>query len=168
MEHTIPTTTPNAIPGLSWSTHLSVGNARMDETHAEFVDQLNALLATPPEQQLPLYRAFLDHTVEHFAQEERWMLASGFAHDNCHAEHHATILETMRAVIPHFENDEPAIITRLAEALVEWFPQHTASMDAGLALHLKEVGFDTATEALADPSLIRPASMSGCGSVSCS
>jgi hemerythrin-like metal-binding protein len=153
---------------LTWSDQLAVGDARMDHTHAEFVDQLNQLLATPPAQQLPLYRAFLAHTVEHFAQEERWMLATGFAADNCHASHHATILETMNAVIPHFEADDPDIITRLAEALAEWFPQHAASMDAGLAQHLQQVGFDTTTETGADPAVIRPASMSGCGSVSCS
>ncbi len=163
-----PTLAAPAATGLTWSEQLAVGDARMDETHAEFVVQLNTLLATPVEQQLPVYRAFLDHTVEHFAQEERWMLATGFSADNCHASHHATILETMRAVIPHFENDDPQIITRLAEALVEWFPQHATSMDAGLALHLKSVGFDSVTETLADPSVIRPASMSGCGSVSCS
>jgi hemerythrin-like metal-binding protein len=139
----------------------------MDETHAEFLDQLNALLGTPPEQQLPMYRALVDHTVGHFAQEERWMLATGFAPDNCHATHHASILETMRAVIPHFENGDPQIINRLAEALVEWFPQHAASMDAGLALHLKEAGFDTTSETLADPATVRPATLSGCGSVSC-
>ena len=162
------TLTAPASASLAWSEQLAVGDARMDETHAEFVDQLNTLLATPVDQQLPLYRAFVDHTVEHFAQEERWMLATGFAPDNCHASHHATILETMRAVIPHFENDDPEIITRLAEALAEWFPQHAASMDAGLAQHLREVGFDTTTETLADPSVIRHASMSGCGSVSCS
>ena len=65
----------------------------------------------------------------------------------------------------------PAVKTfdqRLAEALVEWFPQHAASMDAGLALHLKDVGFDSVTETLADPERVRPASMSGCGSVTCS
>lgn len=148
MQAVAPTPTAPTAVGLSWTAQLTVGNARMDETHAEFVDQLNALLATPVEQQLPLYRAFLEHTVAHFAQEERWMLATGFAPGNCHAEHHATILETMRAVIPHFEHDDPEIITRLAEALVDWFPQHTASMDAGLALHLKAVGFDSTTETL--------------------
>jgi hemerythrin-like metal-binding protein len=166
MEKATPTTAQNATASLTWSTRFSVGDARMDETHAEFVDQLNALLATPPEQQLPLYRAFLDHTVEHFAQEERWMLATGFAPNNCHAAHHTTILETMRAVIPHFETDDPQIINRLAEALVEWFPQHATSMDAGLALHLQSVGFDSATETTADLAAIRPFSMSGCGSVS--
>lgn len=157
-----------SITGLNWTPQLHTGDARMDHTHEEFVVQLNQLLATPQDQQLPLYRAFLDHTVEHFAQEERWMLATGFSEDNCHASHHATILETMRAVIPHYEGEDPEIITRLAEALVEWFPQHAASMDAGLAMHLKEVGFDSQTETLADPSKVTPATMSGCGSVSCS
>ena len=165
-----PASAPDAAiqPGLTWVPALETGDARMDDTHAEFVTQLNQLLLTPQDQQLPLYREFLEHTVDHFAQEERWMLATGFSPDNCHASHHATILETMRAVIPHYENDDPAIITRLAEALVEWFPQHAASMDAGLAQHLKEVGFDSRTETLADPDKVRPASMSGCGSVSCS
>lgn len=163
MEATANPTTP-----LEWSPALCVGDDRMDETHAEFVDQLNQLLATPTDQQLPLYQAFLAHTVEHFAQEERWMLATGFAPDNCHASHHATILETMRAVETHFEQGDTEIITRLAEALAEWFPQHAASMDAGLALHLQSVGFNTQTETLVDPSVVRPASMSGCGSVSCS
>jgi hemerythrin len=157
-----------ASSGLQWSPGLHTGDARMDHTHEEFVTQLNQLLATPQDQQLPLYREFLAHTVEHFAQEERWMLATGFSEDNCHASHHATMLETMRAVIPHFEGEDPEIITRLAEALVEWFPQHAASMDAGLAMHLKEVGFDSQTETLADPSTVRPASMSGCGSVTSS
>ena len=166
MDTATPTPTPTS--GLNWTPQLHTGDARMDDTHEEFVTMLNQLLATPQDQQLALYREFLEHTVNHFAQEERWMLATGFSADNCHASHHETILDTMRAVIPHFENEDPEIITRLAEALVEWFPQHAASMDAGLALHLKEVGFDSRTETVADPSKVRPASMSGCGSVSCS
>lgn len=167
MENTATTNAPtNAV--LSWSSTLSVGDERMDDTHEEFVDMLNQLLATPQDQQLPLYLQFVEHTVEHFAQEERWMLATGFSADNCHASHHATILETMRAVVEHYQNEDKAIISRLAEALAEWFPQHAASMDAGLALHLKEVGFDSRTETLADPDKVRPASMSGCGSVTCS
>ncbi|TNF54585.1 MAG: hypothetical protein EP308_07535 [Burkholderiales bacterium] len=169
MENSASTDGAVASPqGLDWTDSLNTGDARMDDTHHEFVTLLNELLQTPPERQLPLYRAFIDHTVDHFAQEERWMVATGFAADNCHASHHATILETMRAVVEHFEQGDTDIINRLAEALAEWFPQHAASMDAGLALHLKDVGFDTRTETLADPAKVRPASMSGCGSVTCS
>ena len=154
--------------GLSWSTALYTGDERMDHTHEEFVTMLNALLKTPQSEQLNLYREFLNHTVEHFAQEDRWMLATGFSEDNCHAGQHATILETMRAVETHYVQGDPEIISRLAEALVEWFPQHAASMDAGLAQHLKSVNFDSETETLADPSIIKNVTMSGCGSVSCS
>lgn len=161
------TATP-APQGLAWSERLLTGDGRMDDTHEEFVQMLNELLALPESEQLPLYLKFIDHTVEHFAQEERWMVATGFAPDNCHASHHATILETMRAVVDHYQKGDTDIINRLAEALVEWFPQHAASMDAGLALHMQSVGFDSRTETLADPSRVRPATMSGCGSVTCS
>ncbi len=168
MNTTATPETVTAATGLTWNEGLQTGDARMDDTHEEFVDMLNQLLATPTDQQLPLYLQFVEHTKEHFAQEERWMVATGFAPDNCHASHHATIMETLHAVVEHYEKDDQDIITRLAEALVEWFPQHAATMDAGLALHMKAVGFDSRTETLADPSRVRPATMSGCGSVSCS
>lgn len=164
------TATPDtrSTTALHWTASLETGDARLDETHEEFVEMLNQLLATPPSEQLPLYRRFVEHTEAHFAQEERWMVATGFEPDNCHASHHATILETLHAVVSHYETDDQDIITRLAEALVEWFPQHAATMDAGLALHMKAVGFDSRTETLANPANVRPATMSGCGSVSCS
>ncbi|MEK7345333.1 MAG: hemerythrin domain-containing protein [Pseudomonadota bacterium] len=166
--HTSDTPATQATQAMAWTPSLNTGDARMDETHQEFVDMINQILATPEEAQLPIYKAFLNHTVEHFAQEERWMLATGFSADNCHAEHHATILETMRVVEAHYLDTDKQIITRLAEALAEWFPGHAASMDAGLAAHLKSVGFDSVTETLADPSVIQNVTMSGCGSVSCS
>ena len=157
-----------AVAPLAWSSDLHTGDERMDETHAEFVEQINELLATPADRQLPLYRAFLAHTMAHFEQEDRWMLATGFSAENCHALQHASILETMRAVEEHHLKGDTEIITRLAQALAEWFPQHAASMDAGLALHLRNVGFDSRSETLANPDAIGPATMSGCGSVSCS
>ena len=159
---------PAAPTLMPWTDSLHTGDARMDETHQEFVDMINQILATPEDQQLPVYKAFLNHTVEHFAQEERWMLATGFSADNCHAEHHATILETMRVVEAHSLDSDTTIITRMAEALAEWFPGHANSMDAGLAAHLKSVGFNSESETLADPSAIQTVTMSGCGSVSCS
>lgn len=152
---------------LCWGDELATGDARMDATHAEFVDLLNAIGALPHDQQLQPYRALYRHTQDHFAQEERWMVATGFAADNCHASHHATILETMRAVEEHYLKGDGEIIQRMMEAMAEWFPGHAASMDRGLALHLAEIGFDSSSETLADPSRIKDVVMSGCGSVSC-
>lgn len=156
------------IPDLVWSDSLQTGDARMDDTHVEFVDLLARLRASPVDEQLALYRELRAHTEAHFAQEERWMLATGFAADNCHAGQHRSILDTMQAVEEHFLKGDQAIIGRMADALAEWFPVHAQTMDAGLAQHLKAVRFDSRTETLDDPSLVRPATMSGCGSVSCS
>jgi len=149
-----------------WSEDLLTGDQRMDHTHQEFADQLNALLATPADQQLPLYHAFLAHTVAHFEQEDRWMQATGFTASNCHTDQHAMVLETMRAVVSHYQKGETDIINRMGEALGEWFAQHAVSMDAGLAQHLQSVGFDSATETLADPQAVVNVSVSGCGSIS--
>ena len=74
----------------------------------------------------------------------------------------------MNAVLEHSEKGAADIITRMALALVDWVPQHAASMDAGVAQHLQSVAFDTETETRADPSVIRSMTMSGCGSISCS
>ena len=156
------------IPDLNWSAELATGDSRMDETHVEFVDLVARLRALPHAQQLPVFRELVKHTIEHFEQEERWMVATGFSADNCHASQHQQILETMRLVEQHFEQGDEDIIDRMGAALAEWFPMHAQSMDAGLAQHMRSVRFDSVTETLADPSLVRPATMSGCGSVSCS
>jgi hemerythrin-like metal-binding protein len=156
------------VPDLHWSDELHTGDARMDETHEEFVRMLADLRALPAEAQLPLYRELTAHTEAHFAQEDRWMLATGFTADNCHSLQHKSILDTMRAVETHYLQGDLDIISRMADALAEWFPMHARSMDAGLAQHMRSLGFDTRTETLPDPSRVRPASMSGCGSITCS
>ena len=156
------------VPDLHWSSQLETGDARMDQTHVEFVELLARLRATPHEQQLPLFKELTAHTIEHFEQEDRWMVATGFTADNCHTEQHNSILETMQAVEEHYLKGDTEIISRMADALAEWFPSHAATMDAGLAQHLQSLGFDTHNETLPDPSKVRPATMSGCGSVSCS
>lgn len=156
------------VPDLLWDAELQTGDARMDGTHEEFVAQLAHLRALPHAAQLEPYRELLRHTVEHFAQEERWMVATGFTAENCHAGQHRGILDTMRAVETHYLQGDTDIIARMADALAEWFPAHAQSMDAGLAQHLQSLDFDSTTETLPDPARVRPATMSGCGSVSCS
>lgn len=155
--------------GLAWNASLQTQDQKMDQTHHEFIDMINDLLTLPSDQRLDAYRQLIDHTQMHFAQEERWMLALGFAQDNCHATHHAQIIETLLLVEKEYVNGQHHFLDQLIEALVEWFPSHAATMDAGLAQYMKKMGFNSQTETLSDPSIKIPAaSMSGCGSVSCS
>jgi hemerythrin len=131
---------------LAWSDELVLGDPRTDVTHQEFIDLLNATSGSDAAQQLPKYQALLAHTVEHFAQEERWMQACGVQPDFCHFSQHASVLEVMKEVERRALAGDTDLIAKMLEALVEWFPMHASSMDAGLVTFLKEKEFDTASE----------------------
>ena len=56
---------------LEWSKGLELGVEKMDATHREFVDLLNALAVVPDGEFLTLLDEFIAHSVEHFEQEKR-------------------------------------------------------------------------------------------------
>lgn len=148
---------------LEWTAELALGDARTDTTHEEFVELVNATAAAGPETRLATYQELLRHTVEHFAQEERWMTACGIPSDFCHFGAHNSVLEVMREVERRALQGETAYIDSMLEALVEWFPQHAHSMDAGLVGYLAEKGFDTSTETFRDGATVNAAAVPSCG-----
>jgi len=162
---------------LTWTDELALQHPQMDATHEEFVDLLaaaEAALAGPEDALLAAFDALVEHTVGHFGQEDRWMAASGFAPENCHAFQHQAVLGVMqecarRARGENTENGQPDFEPlRLAVGeLAIWFPQHAQQMDAALAQHLDSVGFDPATGQCARP-LETADAISGCGGSSCS
>lgn len=155
---------------LTWTEDLRLNHLQMDRTHEEFVELLAqaraALEAGDNLQALADFERLIEHTVEHFAQEDRWMLATGFAPENCHTRQHATVLTLMREVLRLAREEarwEPLGI--LVRELALWFPQHAQMMDAGLAQHMAEVGFDAATGRI-DGALPEEA-ITRCGSAGC-
>ena len=158
---------------LTWTESLALQHTQMDATHQEFVGLLaatDAALAGPDAPLLLHFQALVDHTVEHFAQEERWMQATGFAPENCHAAQHQAVLGVMQeCALRAAATDEPDF-EPLRVAVVElgsWFPQHAQFMDAALALHLQAVGFDPATGACSLAQPAEAAARTGCGSQAC-
>lgn len=152
---------------LSWSEDLQLNNSEMDSTHREFVDLLNAVLQADDAHVLPQWEALVDHTQDHFDREDHWMLATGFTADNCHASQHKIILKIMREGTVRGRMDELHVPRQMARELTVWFPQHAQAMDAALAMHLREVGFDTSTGAIAHPQALPMQSIEGCGGSTC-
>ena len=156
---------------LTWSETLALDHPQMDRTHEEFVDLLATAAAALPGPDAPLLQAFdalIAHTVEHFAQEERWMAATGFAPENCHAFQHQAVLGVMSECAKRAREGADFEPLRLAvDELAIWFPQHAQMMDAALAQHLASVGFDPATGQCATPPQQAEA-LTGCGGQSCS
>lgn len=157
------------MPTLIWSDALALQQPQMDVTHQEFVDLLaaaEAALDDAPATLLQRFQELLDHTVEHFAQEDRWMASTGFSTENCHTFQHAAVLQVMRNVVAlaQVEGDFGPLKQAVAE-LAQWFPTHASTMDAGLAFHMEQVGFDPATGLAREP--VAEGTMTGCGSTTC-
>lgn len=129
-------------PFLPWSAELALGNGVMDDTHREFVELLNRVGAAPEQELLARLDEFIAHTEAHFGQEEAWMEAMQFPPLACHRTEHEGVLEVMREVRKRVAAGESRYGPVLAKAIAEWFPLHAQSMDAVLALTIKQTGFE--------------------------
>jgi hemerythrin-like metal-binding protein len=159
------------MPTLTWKDSFELAQPRMDDTHREFVDALAALEASigaTAAASAPALDALAAHTEAHFAQEERWMAALGFEAENCHALQHASVLQLLREVQRRqAESHDAEMLTRLVEALADWFPAHALMMDAALAETMAQAGYDPETGRMARARPAEAAPITGCGSASC-
>lgn len=156
------------MPTLQWSETLALGLAEMDTTHHEFVDLLAQVVNAPDDTLMPLWRELVSHTDEHFGREDSWMQSTGFSSSNCHSSQHHVVLQVMREGDKRGSAGELAVVRQMADELGTWFPMHAQAMDAALALHLRNVGFDPVTSQVALPQALPTGVIQGCGGSSCS
>lgn len=154
---------------LQWSEALALDLPPMDDTHREFVDLLAAVEAADNATLVATWQALVEHTEQHFGQEDAWMASTGFAAGNCHAMQHKVVLQVMRdGAARAADKGELHVVRAMAAELALWFPQHAQSMDAALALHLRRVGFDATTGVVHAPDALPDGLLHGCGGASCS
>ena len=131
---------------LDWTPELALGDARIDETHREFVDMLNVVGDAPDETMLAAIDALIAHTEEHFGQEQRWMAATDFPPTHCHLDEHEGVLNAIRETRVYVVEGKFKVGKVLAQELGSWFRSHAATMDTMLTQWLKERNFDTSRE----------------------
>ena len=152
---------------LEWSDALNLDLPLMDETHREFVDLLAAVDRAEDVQLLSAWTTLVDHTEQHFGQEDAWMESTRFASGNCHSMQHKVVLQVMREGLVRAQQGDVKVLRMMASELALWFPQHAQSMDAALALHLRRVGFDAATGVVHAPHALPGDLIHGCGGATC-
>ena len=161
------TATRNA--NIEWGAALELELAFMDDTHQEFIDLLVKTQTAADADLLDCFDAMVQHTVEHFGAEDRWMRDTQFSSSNCHTLQHNVVLQVMREGLRRGreDNDLP-LVRELAREIGIWFPQHAQSMDAALALHLRRVGYDAETGVVHQPDALPEGEIHGCGGATCS
>lgn len=153
------------MPALDWSDQLLLELPAMDDTHREFVGLLAQVEEATDSALLNCWSALIDHTIIHFGQEDAWMQETGFAANNCHSTQHRIVLQVMQEGM---RRADVAMVRQLAAELAIWFPQHAQSMDASLALHLRNAGFDPQSGVLTRPAALPRTLIEGCGGATCS
>ena len=122
---------------LDRSDAISLGLPFMDRARAHFA-RLMARVDEAGSAALPAaWRDLLACAAEHFAREDIWMRASGFALRKDHAAQHRVVLEVMREGAVHAAEGRLTQVREMARQLKDWYETHVRTMDAPLARHLR-------------------------------
>ena len=150
-----PTTTLDEQPTLTWSDDLVMNMDKMDQTHREFVDLLAATELAPEDKLIASFIELIAHTDEHFSGENQWMQDVSFGPGGCHTDEHDMILKVMREALRRGQEEgNLQMVRQLTGELAVWFDGHAKSMDAVLAMFLKEVEYDPVTRIVHKPQVL--------------
>ena len=117
----------------------ALGMAEMDSVHREFIAQVAALIAAGNDEFPALFQALIDHTRAHFTKEGQLMRSSKYRGLPEHeSEHHRVLGELLQLNRSLKRGRLTLVRAYVREGLPEWFDTHLATMDAALAMHLKQ------------------------------
>ena len=136
---------------LIWSDALSLDMPVMDEGRRQLVELLSLAHEANDVSVLDRWRDLIAHTQRVFERENRWMDATGSSSCHIHSTQHKVVLQVMNEGLKSGETGELGPIRLMADELGQWFANHSQSMDAALALHLRRVGYEPATGVLSMP-----------------
>ena len=116
-----------------------LGVEQMDETHSSFVTLVNRLDEAGKSEFVELFSQLVNHTKEHFAQEERWMETSDFPATREHRDDHQRVLGELERFAQRVASGSVTMgRAYVTQQLPHWFDLHAKTMDSALAAHLKD------------------------------
>lgn len=123
----------------------------MNEVHFEDADLINRLYETivaceqnsnakNHEDLAEVFQTWYNHTVEHFANEEKQMQEKRFPPFPIHKSEHDQSLEQMQQVWQHWQKEQDIVFLKkyLENYVSHWLMQHIQTMDTMTALYLKQ------------------------------
>lgn len=129
---------------IEWDeTRFGLGLDFMDDTHKAFIAQVNRLAEASNAAFTELFDQLIEHTEEHFQQEEQLMQETAFPANAEHRDEHQRILGELRQFKKRVDKGLVSFGRNyVTQRLPEWFRLHAASMDSALAAHAKNTATD--------------------------
>lgn len=125
---------------LQWKPAYSLGIASVDLEHREMIELINLCYERMgSDADAEAIEQFLGEIYTnisaHFALEEREMRASAYPEYEAHKDDHEDLLDEIRDLMDHFDEDPQSGVAVLQEKLADWFGRHFSSFDARLHEH---------------------------------
>lgn len=115
-----------------------LGIDALDITHQEFVDRVNFLETASNDNFVDGFPALVEHTKQHFDNEQALMQESGFAALNEHVDEHRRVLGDLDRLARQVARGRLQMARAyIREGLPDWFRLHATTIDSALAAHLK-------------------------------
>lgn len=116
---------------------LSLGDQAMDSTHREFVSLAESAATAPADKLAPALQQLVEHTREHFQEEESRMQTVNHRLLPEHRAEHQRILGDMERLCQRAEKGRGAMARAwVADNLMEWFSAHARTMDSAMVADL--------------------------------
>jgi len=125
---------------IEWREEFSVGVVEVDHEHRELVALINALhddmgAGTSRDAIIDALGEIYAQISAHFALEEKFMRESRYMAYAEHKEDHEILLDDLRDIMDHVEDDGSYNEKRLSKDLSFWFSEHFRTHDARLHSH---------------------------------
>ncbi len=129
---------------MEWTQDLAVGVTKIDDQHKELIARMNAFFDSmnkmDKQQKVLDMLAFLEkYVVEHFSDEEKLQISSGYPLYKEHKKMHTDFIADIRKIKSDIEKDGFTVATSalVGSTLVSWLTLHIKNVDKGLGAHIK-------------------------------
>jgi len=125
---------------IEWRDEFRVGVVEVDHEHRELVAMINSLhddmgAGASRDAIIDALGEIFAHISAHFALEEKFMRESRYLSYAEHKEDHEILLDDLRDIMDHVEDDGSYDEKRLSKDLSFWFSEHFRTHDARLHHH---------------------------------
>lgn len=125
------------VPGVTF-----LGIAELDVDHlrlAGLIDTLRQLddAGTTCDQVVPVLQELADHTRQHFAREQEWMVRDNYPQVTEHEEQHRALLDVIDTIVGEYIAGRIQLDSRLLTDLWEWLNHHVRTADEEYADYIR-------------------------------